>query len=209
MTVTFPRTDILSVGFSDQTFSLMMRQEFSRTAGGVTYGKDLGDPLWTATYTTQPLANDDAVAYEAALTSLDGVINAFEAGDLRKTTPRHYPAGDFTDEAVIETLGTNNKSLSLSNLEPGFELSVGDFVAFDYGDNRALHQVMEAATADEDGTTIEFEVRPHIRAGAEVGAAVKLKNASAVMSLQPGSIKVSASGGIHTVISFGAIQVLT
>jgi len=209
MTISFPRTDILSVGFSDQTFTLMMRQEYSRTASGVTYGKDLGDPLWTATYTTQPLANDEAVAYEAKLNSLDGVIHPFEAGDLRKTAPRLYPAADFNDVAVIETIGTNNKSISLSGLEAGFVLSVGDFLEFDYGTNRALHQIMESVTADEDGTTTEFEVRPHIRAGAEFGAPVRLKNPSALMALQPGSIKVSASGGIHTVISFGAIQVLT
>src|SRR5216683_2003890 len=102
MAITFPRTDIItSVRYAAQSFGLVSRQELSGQTNGVVRGKDLGSALWQASYTTVEMLNRDALAFEAALNSLDGLTNPFEAGDLRNRYPRNYQNGVFTDSGVL------------------------------------------------------------------------------------------------------------
>lgn len=202
-------TTILDVDFADQSFELMARQELgSRQANGSTYGKSFGSGIWQASYVTGPLPNDDAVAYAALLNSLDGVIGTFEACDLRRQYPRLYPAGTGANDGTLASVNASTKALSLSGLAAGQVLSVGDYLSFTYGTSRALHQVVQAVTADSSGDTTEFEVRPSIRPGwaTSPSTAVKLKLPRGVFSLVPGSVSSKPSGGIHTVVSFQAIQ---
>lgn len=200
-------TTILDVDFADQSFSLLARQELgSRQAGGSTYGKSFGSGIWQASYTTGPMPNDDAVAYEALLNSLDGVIGTFEACDLRRQYPRLYPTGAGANNAVLATVNASTVALSLSDLVANQVVSVGDYLSFDYGTSRALHQAVQSVTANSSGITPEFAVRPAIRPGYTIGAAVKLKLPRGVFSLAPGSVSPKANGALHTVVSFQAIQ---
>lgn len=209
MTISCPRTDILTtVGFQDQKFQLQWRQEVSRTAGGVTLGKDLGPALWTASYTTIRLDDEAALAYEADLDALEGVVWPFEAGDLRRIYPLAYPTGEFADTGVIEAVNPNNRAISLSGLDPGFVLSKGDYLSFDYGDSRALHRLVEGAVANGGGVTPQFEVRPHLRPGWTLDAAVTLKRPTALFTLVPASVSQTLNNGESTVISFQAMQYL-
>ena len=208
MSITFPRTDIItSVRYSDQEFQLVSRQETSTQASGVVRGKDLGSALWQVTYTTVPMLFGDALAFEAALNSLDGVVNIFEAGDLRARSPRSNIA--FSDTSTLYTVNANNKALSLQNLTAGMVLSPGDYLQFDYGTSRALHQVVEGATSNISGYTPEFEVRPHIRPGYVIGNAVKLINPNGQFTLIPNSVSSKLSTKNTSVISFKAIQYLS
>lgn len=210
MSITFPLTDILTaVAFADQTFQLTSRQELSRTAGGVTRGKDLGPALWLAGYTTVRLENDDVLAYEAKLNSLDGVIQTFEAADLRRRYPRAYPTGAGANNGVLASVNANNKALALSGLVAGQVVSVGDFLSFDYGTSRALHQAVETVTANGSGVTAQFEVRPHIRAGYTLSGAVTLKLPSGIFILAPGSVSSKITDSVCSVISFQAMQSLS
>lgn len=210
MTITFPRTDILpATAFTDQTFQLTSRQELSRTAGGVTIGKDLGPALWLAGYTTTQLSDDDALAYEAKLNSLDGVIQTFEASDLRRRYPRVYPSGAGANNGALASVNANNKALALSGLAAGQVVSAGDYLSFDYGDSRALHQAVETVTANGSGVTAQFEVRPHIRAGFELETAVTLKLPSGIFVLVPASVSSRINNGLFSVVSFQAVQSLS
>lgn len=210
MSITFPRTDILTaVAFEDQPkFQLVSRQEYSRTAFGTTIGKDLGSAIWSASYTTISLVNDDAVAFEAMLNSLDGVVMAFEASDLRRPYPRNYASGSFNDTGILHSVNANNKALSIGGLDAGFVISVGDYLSFDYSGSRALHQVMETVTANGSGLTAEFEVRPHIRVGWSLSAPIKLKNPRGLFTLMPGSVSSRLNGPVNSVVSFQAVQYL-
>jgi hypothetical protein len=209
MAITFPRTDIItSVGYTDQTFMLMSRQEISGQANGVLRGKDLGSALWTASYTTIELLNADAIAFEAALNSLDGLTNAFEAGDLRNRYPRNYPTGSFTDSGVLATVGSNNKSLSISGLPANFVISAGDYFHFTYSTSRALHQAVETVTASGAGLSPVFEVRPFIRPGYTISNAVTFKLPNGQFILQPNSISTTLKSMVSSAVSFKAMQYL-
>lgn len=204
MSLTFPRTDIITPErFVQISFDLMSRQELSRTAGGLTRGKDLGPALWRVQYTVRPQRAFEAVDLEAMLHSLDGIINGFAAFDFRRKYPRHHFDGLFNDTGTIKALGSDNKSLSLQDLDPGFQLSRGDYLAIGNGESPdysgALYQSMETVTADGMGDTVEFEVRPHIRTGPTAGNAVTLKNPKAYFTLDdPNSLSVRTQGSLST-----------
>lgn len=211
MAITYPRTDIMTAAkFGDPNdFMPVSRQELSRQASGATTAKDLGSAIWFASYTTTPMQTADAVTFEAILNSLDGAIHPFTLYDNRRPYPLAHSAGDFDDDAEIKSVGSNGRSIALENLPEGFTLSVGDYLAFDYGSNpthRALHQVMEQAVADSSGDTPEFEIRPHLRAGAAAGDDVILKKPSGLFVLIPGSIAWPRRGPPLTAISFKAVQ---
>ncbi|MCK1583274.1 hypothetical protein IVB03_27850 [Bradyrhizobium sp. 168] len=209
MSISFPRTDILTPFlFASQSLRLSSRQEFSRMASGITIGKDLGSALWFADYTTVALPNDDALTLEAKLNSLDGVIGTFEAGDIRRPYPKAHEDGVFGDTGIIHSVNANNKALSLSGLDAGMALSVGDYLSFDYGGARALHQVVEGVVASGAGLTSEFEVRPHIRSGWSLSAAVKLKLPKGVFILIPDSVASATASPMDSIISFKAVQYL-
>lgn len=210
MSITYPRTDILDtveISADSSPLQILQRQEFSRQANGRTIGKNFGSGLWMGTFVTIPVDNDDALAYEAMLDSLDGVMMPFEAFDVRRKMPRLYPSGACNDGAIA-SVNVNTKAIGLSGLAAGQVVSVGDYLSFDYGDNRAYHRVVEAATANGAGNTPQFEVRPYIRPGWTVSTPVKLKNPRGLFVMMPGSISPKAYGSLHTVISFQAIQII-
>lgn len=207
----FPRTDIFDLcRISDTTFWPRPRQELSRSANGVTRVKDLGSPLWMASFTTAPVRLEDAGAIEMALMSLNGSEHAFEAYDVRRPYPLAHADGNFSDTGTINAIGANNKSLQLAGLPVGFSLTVGDYLAFDYGtpSNRALHRVAEGTVADGLGVTGTFEVYPHIAPGATVGAAVTLKKPSCLMIQPPDAPPPSLVGMAGSSIVFSGIQLI-
>jgi hypothetical protein len=211
MTITFPRTDILTaVRFADQTLTLVSRQELSTMANGSVRGKDFGPALWSVQYKTVPLNSNLGVTYEAMLNSLDGVIHPFEAGDLRRKYPLAYPTGAFTDSGQINSINANNKAVSFKNLPANFALSVGDYFSFDYsngtGTCRALHQIMESVTANSGGTTTEVEIRPFLRPGLTVSTPVTFKTPRGRFTLLPNSVTPVLSTGFLTTVTFKAVQ---
>jgi hypothetical protein len=216
MAISYPRTDIMSaVRWSDASspLTLMERQEQSRTAGGITIGKDLGPALWMASLATAALTQAQALAFEAMLNSLDGVIQSFEVGDMRCAAQYllDYPTGNYADTGSLKTVNANNKALSLKGLPAGLKISAGSYLSFDYGTSRALHQIMESTTADGSGNTSEFDVRPFIRPGWTISptTAVKLKNPRGIFKLLPGSVSSKMQGGANCVVSFQAVQYLS
>lgn len=211
MTLSFPLTNLMSLCSytpDGEPWDLKQRQEMSRTAIGRSIAKDMGPGLWVGGFTTQPLSLDDMLDVEAVLNSLDGIVNTFEARDLRRPYPRSSPAGSFGDTGTIYAV-QNNKAIRLTGLDAAFVISRGDYLSFDYGGNRYLHQAMETVTAVA-GLTPYFEVRPYIKAGLVLSPsiAVKLKQPSAICSLVPNSVQKRMINGVQGTVSFQAMQVL-
>lgn len=196
---------------ADATFWPMYRQELSRTAGGATQAKDLGSPLWRASFSTAPARRADAAALEAALISLNGSVGSFLAHDVRRPYPLAHADGVFSDAATLASvnLGGSAFALRLAGMPQGFTLSPGDYLSFQYGSrpSRALHMVT-AGGAFDGQLTLDVEVFPAVRPGALAGAAVTFKRASCEMILEPGGQPPALRDLVASSVSFSAIQIL-
>jgi tRNA pseudouridine(38-40) synthase len=99
----------------------------------------------------------------------------------------------------------------LGGLPAGYTLRRGDMLHFDYGSGptrRALHRIVEDATANGSGSTPFFEVRPYLKTGTATGAVVTLIKPAAKMMLEPGSFDPGTEARVHTAgMSFTAIEV--
>jgi hypothetical protein len=192
-------------------FEPFERQEYSRTADGVTRGKSFGESLWRIAATSQPMFQADLLTLRAKLDQLDGVVNRFLFGDRRRRYPYNYSDGVFGDTGSILTVNADNIRLSLTGLDFGFQIKAGDYLAFQYaGGSYALHRAAEDAVAGTGGATPEFKVRPHIRPGivSSPMPAVTLKNPMCLFALDPDSIKENKIDAQHWSLSFSGVQII-
>jgi hypothetical protein len=191
-TYPIPVEDLIdTLKINSVAFYPFYRQETSGTAGGKIWAKDLGDELWEADLAITNVTHAEAYAALARFNKLRGSIFSFYCYNPAMPYPQSDPDGSSlgSSAVIINTLGTDNKSLSLSGLPAGYKLSTGDFFGYDFGDpsNRALMQIVEDATADGSGVTPTFEVFPNFRVGTTTGLAINLKKPSAEMVIIPGS----------------------
>lgn len=187
-------------------------QELNRLASGDVLRASLGATLWRGAITLAPAYHADAVAVEAALSMLKRGT-PFMVYDSRKPGPRRDPDGwGLTGSTpVIASLEGNNVEMALSGMPPGYVLSPGDMLAFEYGSSPtryALHRLVSGATADVAGLTGDFEVTPPIRPGAATSAAVTLYKPACKAILAPGARYGEARPVITEGASFEWIQVL-
>lgn len=218
MSISYP-LDILD-GFPGWSieFDLLWRQEQSRQANGRTIVKDLGSPLWRATYQSRSLSINDLDDWRARLASLENGLQTFKGYPLSRCFPILYPNGSWPTggsfdgvSAAIASIGAGNKSLTVDQLPAAYQLSRGDFISVAYGSDPTqygLHQVMEAAAADGSGISAEFEVRPHLWPGMAIDDVVSVKRPFCIMAIVPGSVSSQAdlqSG--RGVVSWQAVEV--
>lgn len=197
------------VGIVDQRFQLVSRQEYSRTASGITIGRDLGPALWQATFTLNPIRHEDVRRIEARLNSLNGVTRGFYAGDIRGKMPYAYPNGVFNDTGVIASINANGRMLNLSGLPANFRITAGDYMEYNYGSGNtltALLQVVNDVTATAGGVAANVEFRPVIPTGTVVGGAVRFKNPRALFTLDPEGVEQTVVDSLFTQLSFSATQ---
>jgi len=207
----YPRADLFDLcGVNDASFWPMHRQEISRTAGGRTQAKDLGSPLWRASFTTAPALIANAAALEAALISLNGSARSFLAHDVRRPFPQAHPGGYLGDVSISGLYADDAFAVQLTSLAGGLELRPGDYIGFEYGSrpSRALHMVMETQTIVAGGSAKKFRVEPPLRLGAEVGAVVTVNRASCEMILEPGQAPPAMRDLVASSVGFTAFQIL-
>ncbi|MBW9113156.1 hypothetical protein JNB88_05775 [Rhizobium cauense] len=191
MAIAFPR-DILAgfPGWSTK-FELAYRQERSRTAGGKTFAKDLGSPIWRASYVTKVVRANTVDKWRAILASMDGGIQTFLGVNLSRCYPIAYPRGSwltgdaFDGTGGITGIDTNRKTFDVQGFPPGFKLHAGDMIQV--GDTD-LHWVQADATANVSGVFVQLEVRPHLWPSVAIGAEVSVTRPHCIMSLDPDSI---------------------
>lgn len=192
MAIAFPR-DILAdfPGWSTK-FELFYRQERSRTAGGRTFAKDLGSPIWRASYVSQILSINTIDQWRTRLASMDGGIQTFLGVNLSRCYPIAYPNGGWPTGSAFDGTGgitgidANRKVFSVQGFPPGFKLSEGDMIQVGATD---LHWVAADAVANVSGVFPTLEVRPHLWPSVSIGAAVNVKRPHCIMAVDP----VSAS----------------
>lgn len=207
----YPRTDLFDLcKINNATFWPMHRQELSRTAGGATQAKDLGSALWRASFTTAPARRADAAAIEAALISLNGSAGSFLAHDVRRPFPAAHPGGFLGAVSISGLYAGDAFSVQLASSVAGLTLSVGDYIAFEYGarPSRALHMIQEAKSFSVPGEVQKIRVSPAIRPGALVGAEVSVNRPSCEMILEPGQQPPGLRDLVASSVSFSSIQIL-
>lgn len=166
-------------------FDLLYRQEMSRTAGGTTIVKDMGTPLWRASFSTRALRPNELDTWRAKLKALEGGLKEFWGAPSSRCYPIAYPKGQGmgnVSAVTIASIGGDRKSVTLAGLPVGYKFSVGDYVQLG---TRNLHQIVAA-----DGAEIEF--RPHIWPETKAGDAVTLVRPICKMMIVPGSLSSSA-----------------
>src|SRR5690554_1374682 len=112
--------DLLRV--PQRSFRLEVRQEHSTLGSGEILVADLAPARWVADIQTVPMRGQQARTLQSRLEALDGSINAFYLYDPWKCVPASDPRGDILGSSSVEigTLGSNNKSLTLSGLPSGY-----------------------------------------------------------------------------------------
>lgn len=191
-------------------FRLDYGQETSGQAGGGIRVADLRSPLWKMDVDCSTLSLDQLLDIETLIDQLGGSRGSFYAWDPRRPMPKLDPSGVALGASAVKinSLGGDNRSLSLKGFPAGYALSRGDPIAFDFGGRRALHRVATAlVVANGGGVTPVFEVVPNIRAGAALYLDVWLKRPAAEMKLVPGSFEGEAQGMLGS-IPLQAIQVV-
>jgi len=188
----------------------MWRQEQSRMAGGRTIVKDMGSPLWKMAVQSRTMKPNELDYWRARLTSLENGLKTFRAFPKSRCFPVAYPNGRwptgeaFNGVAQMSAIGADNKSITLSGLPAGYQVSVGDYIQI--GD-KDLHMVMEAATANSSGVAASFEIRPNLWPGVTAPAAATLVKPSCIMAIVPGSVSTTADMATgRGTVTFQAIE---
>lgn len=215
MAITFPLPVASLQGafglVSGSGFTLDRAAIYSGTGGGQVLVSEVGPAFWRARLSFVPMSYGDAAALRSVLETLGRPEATFYLFDPTKPYPRLDPTGSVLGASTptIHTIGADNKSMRLEGLPVGYALSPGDYLAFNYGSSkRALHRLAESAVADGGGVTASFEIVPHIRSGATVGAAVTLAQAAGKFRLSPQDLMPGNIVGNHVVgAGFAAIQV--
>lgn len=198
MAITYP-LDILTdfPGWSTE-FELLYRQEFSRTASGVTIAKDMGTPLWRATYQTRSLRPNELDQWRAKLKALEGSVQRFTGRPMSRCYPIAHPNGQGLGDVsavTVASVGTDNKSVTLAGLPVGYNASVGDYMQI----STKLYQIVDTSTG--------FEVRPHLAPGTAFGNVVVLVRPSVPMIILPGTLSTTADASTgRGSITFQAIE---
>lgn len=191
------RLKIQSVQWKLQRFD-----ELSGMGTGDVIAAQLAPPRITGDVTIAPMYHDEAAQVQALVEALDP-MQSFYLYAPQKRFPIADPDGSILGSATpaISAVGSNNKSLRIKGLPAGYVLSLGDYLAFDYGTNpvrRAFHRILETVTADGTGLSPSFEIRPHLRAGAAADIAVTLVDPAAKVFIVPGSFDPGAARALIT-----------
>lgn len=202
------------VPVEEGAFSLERNDEMSGLGNNQPLHFEVASPLWRFDGTTIPIPNDDAEALAAKFEMLTAPGRDFYIANPRKLGPKNDKSGTILGASTptIHTLNANNRELRIQGVPPGYVLSDGDMIAWDYGPTgqkrRAMHRLASSVTAASTGITPLFELSTFIRAGAAVNDPVYLAPALMRAKLIPGAYKAQQVSLTHQVFSFSAIQKL-
>jgi hypothetical protein len=181
------------------------RQEYSRDQNGQVYAKDLGDPIWTAKYTTTKMLLGEAIDLEAKLLGLNGSLGVIRLFDVRRPKPKNSTSSSDFTTVNIQTINANRKSFVIDPASTFTDLSVGDFIQINQSSIRFLYKII----GDDSG---EFQVWPNFDDSISDGKAITLEQPSANFKLDPETLDTPIvgldDGTKQAVLTFSAIQTL-
>lgn len=196
MAITYPFDLLASFPGWSTEFDLLWRQEQSRQANGRTIVKDMGSPLWRATYQSRQMRANELDKWRARLAAMENGLKTFKGYPLSRCRPIAHPGSGVLPSGTINTIGSDRKTVTLAGLA-GITLQAGDMSCIG---SRDLHQIVDVAGG-------VYEVRPHIWPGVTTGAAVSVDKPYCIMAIVPGSIASAADPSTgRGAVSFQAIE---
>lgn len=178
-------------------FELLFRQEQSRHASGRTRVKDFGTPIWMATYQSVPLRPNALDEWRARLAALGNGLGTFKAWPTSRCWPQAHPRGAGAVNGTIASVGSDNKSLTVTWTDGTTILRAGDYIEIN---ELRLHQVTGVATGPI------YSVAPHFSVGIVAGQTVRVNKPGVLMSLVPGSVNTTTALNGRGSITFQAIE---
>lgn len=169
----------------------------------------LAEPMWTGTMYVDDIRGRDLTRAVALLEAI-GTSGRVLLYDVARPFPRSDPFGTALsdDTLVVTALGSDGRSLRLTNLPGGFQISVGDWVSIGYrGSYRWLGQAVEDVQASGGGTTPMFEVTPALSEDVQVGASATMRRAYAICRIAAFEAGMHLPGGTGQGLSFTFKQV--
>lgn len=202
MTIVFPR-QMPDEGPGQQEFEPRALDFLNGSAGGLTGGVRVGDPLWTAVWDLARMGTLRAEEWRSWIETLDGPLRLFLGRDVHRPLPRHYAtlagltragggAWDADGTATAWSVNDARDELTLEGLPAAFRFLHGDYVGFAWdrdGDpdkGLTLARCVEPADADAGGEAT-FTVRPAIPAAVPAEAVAYLVKPACLMRLTPES----------------------
>lgn len=178
-------------------FELLYRQEQSRHASGRTRVKDFGTPIWTATYQSRQMRPNEIDEWRARLNLLQNGLQTFRAWPTSRCWPIAHPNGEDAVNGTVASVGSDNKSITITWTGGTTVLSVGDYVELN---GTRLHQVTDLRAAGVKG------LAPSLSTGILAGQTVKVSKPGVLMSIVPGSISTQTGLNGRGTISFQAME---
>lgn len=182
MTIAYPVDLLASFPGWTTSFELMWRQEQSRSAGGRTIVKDLGDPLWQLTAQSRQLDINELDYWRARLEAMENGIQTFYGRSMSRCRPINHPGSSTLPTGALSSIDSARKVIGVTGLT-GITLAVGDLVQVG---NTDLHRIVDVPSAGS------YEVRPHIWPTVETGVDVVVDKSACIMSIVQGSVSSTA-----------------
>lgn len=214
MAITFPRPlseFIETLKIQSIEWDIRRNDQFSGLGNGQILSANVAPPLWNGSVRLALMSYDEYTKIRARIATLDGSMNSFHVYGPPRLYPQSDPDGSILGASVvtIDTLGSDNKSLRLTGLPAGYQLTEGDLFSYTFssGTYQAMHMICEDAIANGSGLTPFFEIRPHLFPDVTVGTGVTLIKPTAKAIIVPNSLRLgSISGQSVNGAAFDVIQ---
>lgn len=201
--------------FSDRpVFIPQHNKNQSISGGGDVLSSFRGQPKWMVNVQLAGGWHDKNMVAEADimhLISRDGTVLAY---DIRSPFPEDDPDGWKLNGRTItvNSIGANNRSISLSGLRGQLIVTKTDKLSIPYGTGKYfLCEVQETVQADDTGETEEFEIWPPLpltTETVEVGDVVTMREPCGKFKIVANSFRpVGGVGNIAAGFSFSLMSV--
>lgn len=194
-------------------FELLQYRQQNMDGAGNVLSNRLGSPKWQAAVRTAGGRHDADMDVQAMVKLLLGRDAAFFAYDIRQPWPAYDPGGAILSGSgfspTIRTVGSNNRSLSLTGMPNRYKLAAGEKISFASGSGQVqLLELMEPAEANGAHNTPEFEVQPFLPTWIAPGQAVDVTRPRGKFKIVAGSYKPQdGQANRSSGISFSMISV--
>ena len=182
MALTFPRQMTTAQCWARAELRLQRRQEIARTAGAATQVKDLGPPLWVASFESYPLLQRAADALHADFETLGGAVSPFFLVPALRRLPA-VQEGSLV--GLVGAIRADRRALRIEGFSKPGRLMPGDFASVEpQGGGRELLRVATEGSVSSAGLSAWVEVVPAIRPAVSVGDRVSLRDPEVEMILR-------------------------